>query len=136
MNYSATIEFIKGQKAAIITLFDQAGEWSGASRIEIRSGSKTALYEQGYIHASASAVCKGGRLDRYGVEKPAPAVDACRSHIEPRLERRPANALNIEIGSPLPRCTRKSPDGRGLAWLLSGGSPLAYGHCTPLACPS
>ena len=135
MNYSATIEFLKGHKAAIVTLFDQSGEWAGASRIEVRSGSKATLYDQGYIHASASAVCKGGRLDRYSVEKPPLEAGTCRSHIQPSLERRRANALNIEIGSPLPRCTRKSPDGRGLAWLMSGGSPLSYGHCTPLACP-
>lgn len=135
MNYSATIEFLTGQKAAIVTLLDQAGEWSGASRIEVRSGSKADLYEQGYIHASASAVCKGGRLSSYSVEEPPPKIETCRSRLEPSLERRRVNGLNIEIGSTLPRCTRKSPDDRGLVWLLSGGSPLAYGHCTPSACP-
>lgn len=48
--------------------------------------------------------------------------------------RRPANALNVEVGTPQPRCRLKSPDGRGGAWLLSGGSPLAYGVCS-VTCP-
>lgn len=137
MNYSATIEFLTGQKAAIVTLFDQSGEWSGSSRIEPRSGSRADLYEQGYTHASCSATLKGGWLDRYSVagtpsDKP---TKPCRSLLEPSLERRRVNGLNIEIGTPLLRCSRKSPDGRGLAWLLSGGSMLAYGHCNPNICP-
>ena len=44
------------------------------------------------------------------------------------IERRPGNALNIEIGTPLARCTLQPPDGRGttkdgstLDWLRSGG---------------
>ncbi len=41
---------------------------------------------------------------------------------------RQRNALRVELvpgtGS---RCSRRSPDGRGLAWFLSGGSALAYG---------
>ena len=51
------------------------------------------------------------------------------------IERRPGNALNVEIGAPLPRCAMRSPDGRGLAWLLSGGSLLAYGTCDRSRCP-
>lgn len=51
------------------------------------------------------------------------------------IERRPANALNVEYMSPLPRCRQLSPDGRGTAWLASGGSPLAYGHCCRSVCP-
>ena len=51
------------------------------------------------------------------------------------LLRRPGNALNVEIGAPMMRCLQRSPDGRGLAWMMSGGSLLAYGLCTPGGCP-
>lgn len=59
----------------------------------------------------------------------------CPSRLAVDVERRPANALCLEIGAPLPRCRERSPDGRGDAWLASGGSPLAYGHCDAGACP-
>ena len=59
----------------------------------------------------------------------------CPSRRAPALERRPANALNVEIGSPQTRCLLRSPDGRGLAWLASGGSLLAYGTCSYVDCP-
>ena len=55
--------------------------------------------------------------------------------------RRPANALNIEVGAPSPRCRLKTPeewgaaDPRAARWLLSGGSPYVLGVCTPQACP-
>lgn len=62
----------------------------------------------------------------------------CGHRAQPELERRPANALNIEIGTPAARCLARPPDGRGvtrdgstLAWLRSGGSLLAYGRCAP-----
>lgn len=58
----------------------------------------------------------------------------CCNRVEPGVERRPGNALNVEIGSPMPRCLFRSPDGRGLLWLLSGGSVLQYGHCEQRAC--
>lgn len=51
------------------------------------------------------------------------------------VPRRPANALNVEVGQPAPRCRLRCPDGRGDAWLLSGGSPLAYGYCSIRGCP-
>jgi hypothetical protein len=51
------------------------------------------------------------------------------------VERRRANALNVEVGAPLPRCQWRSPDGRGHAWFLSGGSQLDYGPCGPSECP-
>jgi hypothetical protein len=59
----------------------------------------------------------------------------CPDRRELPVERRPANALNVEIGSPQPRCMRRSPDGRGAAWMMSGGSMLAYGCCSERACP-
>lgn len=58
----------------------------------------------------------------------------CGNRIAPEVERRPGNALNLEIGTPQPRCSARSPDGRGLAWILSGGSPLAYGLCSQGEC--
>ena len=46
------------------------------------------------------------------------------------------NALRIEVlPENLPRCSLQSPDGRGLAWVLSGGSTYAYGQCQCSACP-
>jgi hypothetical protein len=59
----------------------------------------------------------------------------CKFREVPELERRRANALNVEIGSPSPRCTQKSPDGLGLRWWLSGGSLLSYGVCDVRNCP-
>lgn len=56
-----------------------------------------------------------------------------RLSVEPVRQR---NALRIEIlPSTEPRCSRKSPDGRGLAWFLSGGDALAYGACCESGCP-
>lgn len=46
------------------------------------------------------------------------------------------NALRIEIlPTGAPRCAEQSPDGRGRAWLWSGGSPTAYGLCWLAGCP-
>lgn len=59
----------------------------------------------------------------------------CHDRRALEVERRPGNALNVEIGAPVPRCLRQSPDGRGLAWLHSGGSVLAYGACSARSCP-
>ena len=67
---------------------------------------------------------------------------ACEQLIRPTLLRRPGNALNIEIGAPLPRCRLKMPDnwtgsGRSsLRWIASGGDLTVFGPCTPNACPS
>jgi hypothetical protein len=52
------------------------------------------------------------------------------------VERRPANALCVEIGAPAPRCINKRPEhwaGLGvnssIRWLASGGSALVFGVC-------
>lgn len=66
-DYSATIEYLPGQAAAIVALFDAAGEWSGAGRVEVRSGLRSDLYEAGYRLAAASAAIKGARLGRFSV---------------------------------------------------------------------
>ena len=64
----------------------------------------------------------------------------CGARLVPDLERRPGNALNVEIGQARERCLDKSPAewaGRGVSgvrWLGSGGSPLVFGVCSP-ACP-
>lgn len=60
---------------------------------------------------------------------------SCRYMVECELARRPANALNVEIGQPLARCQLKTPkhwgdrDPLATRWLLSGGSPLVLGVC-------
>ncbi len=68
--------------------------------------------------------------------------EACPHRRAPDLERRPGNALNVEIGAPLIRCLLQPPDGRGvtrdggtLDWLRSGGSILSYGNCAEDCCP-
>lgn len=63
----------------------------------------------------------------------------CPHLLQPELPRRPANALNIEVGQPSPRCNLKRPDhwpegASALRWLGSGGSPLVFGRCDR-ACP-
>lgn len=45
------------------------------------------------------------------------------------------NALRSEIIPSAGRCLEQSPDGRGLAWMWSGGSVLAYGCCALSTCP-
>ena len=59
----------------------------------------------------------------------------CCNRVECDVPRRPGNVLNIEVGTPAPRCLFRSPDGRGLTWYLSGGSVLAYGACEQRHCP-
>lgn len=72
----------------------------------------------------------------------------CSHRVEVDVPRRPANALNVEVGTPAPRCKLKVPEdwagreprsGLSLAarWMWSGGSPLVFGVCTPncKSCP-
>jgi hypothetical protein len=66
MNFDATIEYLSGQRAAIITLTNiTTGEWSGSGRIDLPHGRKADLYEAGYRLASFNAQSKGGTLWRY-----------------------------------------------------------------------
>jgi len=63
----------------------------------------------------------------------------CPSRIEVEAERRAANALNIEIGTPMPRCLNKKPNhwpanSSGLRWMASGGSAFVFGPCSA-KCP-
>ncbi len=66
---------------------------------------------------------------------------ACKSRIELPLSRRPANALNVEIGAPAPRCLNKRPSHwpptvGAVRWKASGGDALVFGRCSrncPLA---
>lgn len=88
--FYATIEFLGGQPAVILTLTNQAGEWAGSGRIELRSyvgrNIRAALYEEAYRHASFNAHSKGGRLERFSVEGPpflcdgCPTLDSCLAH--------------------------------------------------------
>jgi hypothetical protein len=66
-------------------------------------------------------------------------ASACKSRIELDTPRRPGNALNIEIGTPAPRCMNKRPDHWGesmtaIRWLASGGDALVLGVCSR-SCP-
>jgi hypothetical protein len=77
--FSATVEFLRGQPAAIVTLTDEAGAWAGAGRVEVRSGRRYDLYEEAYRQASQSAQAKGGRLERFTEAAPpaCPNCDGC-----------------------------------------------------------
>lgn len=68
-------------------------------------------------------------------------AETCAERIELDVERRPGNALNLEIGAPVPRCRLRPPEHWGdrapsvSRWLRSGGSPLVLGHCECRGCP-
>lgn len=160
-NFSATIEYLPGHRAAIIELSDFRGEWAGGFRFELPRAASTgraSLYEEGFRAAERAAAVKGGNLDRFSeyadrsdppevgrgsfLEYDAPAMETCGQFIQPALIPRPGNCVTVEIGIPLPRCRLKLPShwtGTGassLRWLGSGGSPLVFGPCTPAMCPS
>ena len=59
----------------------------------------------------------------------------CRHRITVERPPRPGNRLCIEHVAPLPRCGQQAPDGRGAAWLASGGDVAAYGVCCLAGCP-
>jgi hypothetical protein len=58
----------------------------------------------------------------------------CPHRVVSETPRRPANALNVEVGTPSPRCALKVPkhwgDVSSARWLFSGGSPLVLGVCS------
>ena len=58
----------------------------------------------------------------------------CCNRVEATREPRFMNRLSINVMTPLPRCLYRSPDGRGLAWLKSGGEVEAYGRCEQSHC--
>lgn len=68
-------------------------------------------------------------------------MTACPHRVELGVERRPGNALNIEIGAPMRRCRLRTPehwngaDHRAVRWLASGGSALVLGNCDLSNCP-
>jgi len=146
----ATIEFLPGQRAAIIELTTTLGEWAGGGRIEVRpinGDVRGALIEAGYVHASASAAAKGGVLDRFSefsepAPAPTPTPTSCGQAASVVQLRRPVNGLNVEhfVNSPV-RCRLKMPghwsgSGRSsLRWLGSGGDATVFGSCTPGNCP-
>ena len=52
---------------------------------------------------------------------------SCPYLLEVAAIRRPNNGLNVEIGTPMDRCSLKPKprhEGRVLAWIGSGGSPI------------
>jgi hypothetical protein len=148
LKFYATVEFLKGQSAAILELTDQQGDFAGAGRIEVRSGRRSDLYEEAYRQASLNASGKGGRLERFSVVGEASPVvlptwrtyrETCHARLENQQLRRPANALNVEIGTAMDRCVAKRPSHwpehmSALRWIASGGAVLVFGLCSP-ACP-
>jgi hypothetical protein len=58
----------------------------------------------------------------------------CGNRMEVPIEPRFMNRLSINIMPPSARCLYRSPDGRGLAWLKSGGEVVAYGCCEQQQC--
>lgn len=64
MRFNGTIQILKGQRAAIVTI-SHKGEWAGSERIDLPPGSPRDLYEVGYKCASQKAAVKGGTLDTY-----------------------------------------------------------------------
>lgn len=72
MKFTATIEFLTSQRAAIVELTDSTGEWAGGGRIDLRlrafethEALEARLYEAGYVYAARAASAKGGRLERF-----------------------------------------------------------------------
>jgi hypothetical protein len=136
LKFYGTIEFLSGQRAAILTLTDQAGNWAGSGRIEVRSGLRSDLYEEAYRQASLNALSKGGRLERFSripdTTKGLPGVpnspdgagqalagiqqswnersETCGSRVVPAFLHRSANALNIEPMQPSARCLNRKPE--------------------------
>lgn len=56
------------------------------------------------------------------------------------VQRRPGNALNVEIGEPQPRCLLNVPDNwpkemTASRWIMSGGEILIFGTCKASSCP-
>lgn len=65
----------------------------------------------------------------------AEVATVCRHRLAVERQPRPGNRLCIEHVAPAPRCVQQAPDGRGAAWLASGGDVAAYGACCPTGCP-
>jgi hypothetical protein len=59
----------------------------------------------------------------------------CDQRRESKVAPRPVNGFNVETSKAADRCLSQSPDGRGLIYLQSGGSLLAYGVCCSSKCP-
>ena len=90
----------------------------------------------GHADAAQQVLDSIGPGARWQVELRFGEVAAiCRHRIEARQESRPGTRLVVEHVAPLPRCVQQAPDGRGAAWLASGGSVLAYGTCCVTGCP-
>lgn len=161
--FYATIEFLGGQSAAILTLTDASGDWAGSGRVEGRTRSD--IYERAYTLASLNAQSKGGRLERFSVvecpkdttkglheipESPDGAVQAlagdwkerrltCGASVTPAFQHRPGNTLNVEPIQPWTRCLDKKPESwpegsSALRWMASGGEAWVFGPCSA-RCP-
>ena len=110
--------------AAALSAISARYERASASAASIRNATMVARFAMRAQRAAAIVTRVLGRLER-----------DCPHRMMLPVERRRGNVVTVEIGAPMIRCQCKSPDGRGLAWLLSGGETLSYGICTPRACP-
>jgi hypothetical protein len=142
IKFFATIEFLSGQQAAILTLTNEAGEWAGSGRVEGRDHSN--IYERAYTLASLNAQSKGGRLERLSIAEPAPGEvrvrdvsrrETCGASVTPAFQHRPGNALNVEPIQPWARCLDKKPahwpeGSSALRWMASGGEAWVFGPCS------
>lgn len=87
------------------------------------SADKARLLDQVPVHQWAAPHGHWGELAKH-----------CCNRVESVREPRFMNRLSINTMTPLPRCLHRSPDGRGLAWLKSGGEIEAYGRCEQQHC--
>jgi hypothetical protein len=65
--FYGTIEYLPGQREAIVALHDAKGDWFGAERITLPRAKhgRRALYDQGYSAASIKAANHGGELETF-----------------------------------------------------------------------
>ena len=108
----------------------------------IRNVKGEAIYRHRALRYALVALIVQARLDRDVLELEASRWETlregCRARLQPALERRPCNALNVEIGQPSERCIDRAPAhlrGMGLRWLASGGDMFVFGRCSFAVCP-
>jgi hypothetical protein len=68
--FHGTIEYLPGQRSAIVALTDGRGDWFGAVRVELPRAKhgRRDLYELGYTTAEQKALIHGGLLDTFKVQ--------------------------------------------------------------------
>ena len=99
-----------------------------------------ALMQAGFAHAAREWL-PHVRPWQIGPESFVEFSPHCPDRICGPMHRRPANALNIEVGSePRPRCVARTPkewgdaDPMGARWRQSGGHFAVFGECKLSRC--